>query len=283
VHPEEFTQLFNTILINVTAFFRDAAAWTCLATEVIPRITAGEGADQPLRVWSASCASGEEAYTLAIVLAEHLGLETFRRRVKIYATDVDEDALLQGRQASYSARDLNLEGLQKTLEELYIAEEELRQQNEELTATHLAVEAERQRYRELFDLAPDGYLVTDAMGTIREANRVAAALLAVHQDHLVGKPLIVFVTKKQRRSFGTRLAQLPQRERVKDWEVCLQPRGGTPFYAAITVAAVRDPQGTLVGLRWLLRDITARKASSESIQQLRARLAAEQQRLESLV
>jgi two-component system CheB/CheR fusion protein len=106
VHPEEFPQLFNTILINVTAFFRDTAAWAILATEVIPQIVANKGADQPIRVWSAGCASGEEAYTLAIVLAEHLGLEGFRRRVKIYATDVDEEALLQARQASYSAKDL---------------------------------------------------------------------------------------------------------------------------------------------------------------------------------
>jgi two-component system CheB/CheR fusion protein len=106
VHPEEFVPLFNTILINVTAFFRDAAAWDCLAQEVLPDIVAGKKAGEPIRVWSAGCASGEEAYTLAMVLAEILGSEAFRQRVKIYATDVDEDALVQARQASYSARDV---------------------------------------------------------------------------------------------------------------------------------------------------------------------------------
>ena len=106
VHPEEFIQLFNTILINVTGFFRDTAAWEFLAAEVILRLIAGKQPHEPIRVWSAGCASGEEAYTLAIVLAEALGLESFRQRVKIYATDVDEEALVQARQASYSARDL---------------------------------------------------------------------------------------------------------------------------------------------------------------------------------
>jgi two-component system CheB/CheR fusion protein len=106
VHPEEFIQLFNTILINVTGFLRDTAAWECLADEVIPRLITGKQPHEPIRVWSAGCASGEEAYTLAMVLGEALGLESFRQRVKIYATDADEEALVQARQASYSARDL---------------------------------------------------------------------------------------------------------------------------------------------------------------------------------
>jgi two-component system CheB/CheR fusion protein len=106
VHPEEFAQLFNTILINVTAFFRDAPAWDYLAQEVIPQIVAGRPTGEPIRVWSAGCASGEEAYTLAMVLAEALGAQDFRQYVKIYATDVDEEALTQARHASYSTTDL---------------------------------------------------------------------------------------------------------------------------------------------------------------------------------
>ena len=106
VHPEEFMQLFNTILINVTGFFRDQAAWEYLGREAIPRLLAGKAADEPVRAWSAGCASGEEAYTVAIVLAEALGVDAFRRRVKVYATDVDEEALTQARQASYPIRAL---------------------------------------------------------------------------------------------------------------------------------------------------------------------------------
>jgi two-component system, chemotaxis family, CheB/CheR fusion protein len=104
VHPEEFGLLFNTILINVTAFFRDAPAWAFLASEIIPQLISGKLPGAPIRVWSAGCASGEEAYTMAIILAEALGWDEFRHRVKIYATDVDEHALAQARQAIYDAK-----------------------------------------------------------------------------------------------------------------------------------------------------------------------------------
>ncbi|GID90900.1 CheR family methyltransferase [Amorphoplanes digitatis] len=106
VHPEEFTALFNTILINVTSFFRDVEAWDHLRTEVIPALLAAKETGAPIRVWSAGCASGEEAYSLAIMLSEILGVDEFRHRVKIYATDVDEEGLTAARHASYSERDL---------------------------------------------------------------------------------------------------------------------------------------------------------------------------------
>ncbi|HLW16331.1 MAG TPA: CheR family methyltransferase, partial [Actinomycetota bacterium] len=106
VHPEEFPQLFDTILINVTSFFRDPQAWTYVTDIVLPEILAGKDATDPIRVWSAACASGEEVYTLAMVLAEKLGMKAFKERVKIYATDVDEHALSQARAASYTPKDV---------------------------------------------------------------------------------------------------------------------------------------------------------------------------------
>src|SRR5215216_6686197 len=117
VDPEEFTQLFNTILLNVTGFFRDPPAWGYLAAEILPRILADKGEDEPIRIWSAGCASGEEAYTLAMLTAETLGLEAVRERVKIYATDVDEEALTQARQARYTAK--QIEGVPPELLERY--------------------------------------------------------------------------------------------------------------------------------------------------------------------
>ena len=107
VHPDEFKTLFNTILINVTAFFRDPLAWEYLAKEIIPNILKNKQKNEQVRIWSAGCASGEEAYTLAIILAEILGIDDFRHRVKIYATDIDEEALNQARQASYSAKNIH--------------------------------------------------------------------------------------------------------------------------------------------------------------------------------
>jgi two-component system, chemotaxis family, CheB/CheR fusion protein len=106
VAPDEFTQLFDTILINVTGFYRDKAAWSYVAEEVVPQILSDVPVDEPIRVWSAACATGEEAYTLAMVLAEALGEDDFQRRVKIYATDVDEDALTRARQAEYAGDSL---------------------------------------------------------------------------------------------------------------------------------------------------------------------------------
>ena len=106
VHQDEFLALFNTILINVTAFFRDKEAWSYIEKSVVPAILAAKEDPKPIRIWGAGCASGEEACTVAMLFAEALGPEAFRRRVKIYATDLDEDALCSSRAASYSDRDL---------------------------------------------------------------------------------------------------------------------------------------------------------------------------------
>lgn len=104
VRPEEFAHLFDTILINVTKFFRDDETWQYLQSEVIPRILAVKKPDPSIRVWCAGVASGEEAYTVAMALAEAMGEDAFRARVKIYATDLDDSALNEGRLASYTAK-----------------------------------------------------------------------------------------------------------------------------------------------------------------------------------
>lgn len=116
-HPAEFADLLNTVLINVTSFFRDADAWEALRTDVLPQlIEAGRGRDL-LRFWSVGCATGEEPYSLAILLAELLGPAEFSRRVKIYATDLDDAALGAARHASYLPRDM--EGVPEELRAKY--------------------------------------------------------------------------------------------------------------------------------------------------------------------
>lgn len=107
VHPEEFRLLFNTILINVTSFFRDPAAWQYMRDCIVPQIIANRSGNEQIRIWSAACASGEEAYSLAILFAEALGPDEFRERVKIYATDADEAILREARQACYPLRALD--------------------------------------------------------------------------------------------------------------------------------------------------------------------------------
>src|ERR1044071_43273 len=117
VHPEEYGQLFDTLLINVTEFFRDPPAWEHLRDDVLPDLLAAKEAEAPIRVWSAGCASGQEAYSAAIVLAELLGEEAYLKRVKIYATDVDEDALTTARHAIYTQK--QLEGMPEGLRSKY--------------------------------------------------------------------------------------------------------------------------------------------------------------------
>ena len=103
---DEFNALFNTILINVTGFFRDATAWQYLQGEVLPGILANRDPDSEIRVWSAGCSSGEEAYSLAIAFAELIGVQGFTERVKIYGTDIDEEALHDARAGHYPAKAL---------------------------------------------------------------------------------------------------------------------------------------------------------------------------------
>ena len=115
---DEFRMLFNTILINVTSFFRDRESWRFLQHEVLPRVVADVEAGAEIRIWSAGCASGEEPYSLAIMCAEALGLDEFLVRVKIYATDVDDEALRDARAGVYAARDL--ESLAPDLRDRYL-------------------------------------------------------------------------------------------------------------------------------------------------------------------
>jgi two-component system CheB/CheR fusion protein len=103
---DEFRALFNTILINVTSMFRDPDAWAFLEGEVLPDILANAEPEAEIRVWSAGCSSGEEAYSLLMMFAEAMGVDACLRRVKIYATDVDEDALRDARSGLYPARSL---------------------------------------------------------------------------------------------------------------------------------------------------------------------------------
>jgi signal transduction histidine kinase len=125
-----------------------------------------------------------------------------------------------------------------SIEELNVSIEELQQQNDELMAARAAVESERQHYQELFDFAPDGYVVTDLAGSIQEANLAAAGLIRVRQDFLIHKPLISYVAQED------------------------HPRGAPSFPVAVTASTDQSKPSTgadAVGVRWMLRDITERR------------------------
>jgi two-component system, chemotaxis family, CheB/CheR fusion protein len=101
--PAEANELLNIVLINVTEFFRDPSAWEFIRVNVLPDLLKTNGAGRSFRAWSAGCSSGEEAYSLAIIVANHLGDHVSDFDVKIYATDIDDNALNLARRGEYSA------------------------------------------------------------------------------------------------------------------------------------------------------------------------------------
>ena len=104
--PAEAEALFQDLLINVTAFFRDPEMFDLMRREVIPPIVAASGPDRPIRVWVPGCSSGEEAYSIAILIAEGLARAKAKPEVQIFATDIDEEMLARARAGTYMQSDV---------------------------------------------------------------------------------------------------------------------------------------------------------------------------------
>ena len=155
--------------------------------------------------------------------------------------------------------------LYNTSKIVQLAAEELHQQNEELIQTRNWLESERQHYQELFEFAPDAYLVTNTEGIIQEANFTTVKLLNVSKQFLVGKPMINFVPLEERQHLRTELIELSQSDRVKELLIRLQQHHGELFDAALTVAVARNPQGKATSLRWVLRNISERKGVESAV------------------
>ncbi|MEH2240983.1 PAS domain-containing sensor histidine kinase [Nostoc sp.] len=157
------------------------------------------------------------------------------------------------------------------LEELQIANEDLQQQNEELFKAQQDLLAQRQRYQELFEEVPDAYLVTDTNGVIQEANSAASTLLNISKRFLLGELLEIYVLEKEMIAFHLKLTHLRDHAEIADWkmqewEVNLQPLNRTPIITAVKVVAIRNQYSQLVGLRWLLRDISESKRTQAKLQ-----------------
>src|SRR5262249_21732535 len=100
-NPDEVTLLFRDLLIGVTNFFRDPGAFELLEKTVIPAIFEGKGASDTVRIWVPGCATGEEVYSIAILLREHLDTLRVTPKVQIFATDIDDHALVVARTGRY--------------------------------------------------------------------------------------------------------------------------------------------------------------------------------------
>ncbi len=115
-HPGELADLLRDLLISVTNFFRDPDAFAALANEVLPRMFAGKGPNDQVRVWVTGCATGEEAYSLGILLLEHAATLRKPPALQIFATDIDERALAEARVGTYPeaiSADVSAERLQR--------------------------------------------------------------------------------------------------------------------------------------------------------------------------
>jgi PAS domain S-box-containing protein len=170
-----------------------------------------------------------------------------------------------------SERETHVE-LLEALEELRVADEELRQQNEELMASRDLIDRERQKFFELFDFAPDAYVVTDTNGTVREANAAASQLLGVPRQFLVGKPLSVYFDDASRAMHRHQLDQLCGVARIDDWEISLRPRGGQQVPVSVSVGRISARDKSITGFRWILRDISKRKMAESEVHHLNREL-----------
>ncbi len=145
--------------------------------------------------------------------------------------------------------------------------EELGQQNQQLAASRVALEDERRRYQELFEFAPDGYLVTDREGTIFEANSAALKLFKVERDFIIGKQLSDFVVPEESERYNRILKELQESAMQKtcDWRIVLKSGENKIFPASFTAGAVCNVEGEVIGLRWLFSDISWRKKMEEEM------------------
>ena len=132
-HPDEVHALFADLLISVTTFFRDPEAWQALAEQVIPRLFDENPAHAKIRAWVPGCATGEEAYSLAMLLLEEAHRRNRWPGIQIFASDLDPGALATGREGRYPqtiAADVSEERLQRffrTDGEQYVVSKEVRE------------------------------------------------------------------------------------------------------------------------------------------------------------
>jgi PAS domain S-box-containing protein len=165
-----------------------------------------------------------------------------------------------------------VEDLRLALEELRVADEELRQQNEELNAAHRELDNERCRYQELFELAPDAYLVTSLTGIIREANQSATSLFGIAPQFLTGKALAAYIASEDRPRFRALLSDRVRSGRRHTTLFRLRTRRGKRLVAELTYSVAEGFDGKPVGIRWLIRDVSEQERLARQIRTLNADL-----------
>ena len=211
--------------------------------------------------------------------------EAVRFKSEIEAVSEHLGTLRQALTKSYNSElEESVEELAACLEELRVAEEELYEKDQSLAEASADLRNEHRRYRDLFEFSPDGYLVTDSKGVVREANLIAAKMLQVRRDRLLGKPIVIFLPQgvhdhllDQFRSVGDL-----DSSRVHKVQTKVHPRRGVPFYASITSSVIHDAKGKQAGLRLLIRDITESKQREDDLNNSKNELRALAARLQEI-
>ncbi|HSS71201.1 MAG TPA: PAS domain S-box protein [Casimicrobiaceae bacterium] len=159
-----------------------------------------------------------------------------------------------------------LEQLSIALHELQVSAEELREQNEALSSAEGTIAAERERYQDLYNFSPDGYLVTDSRGTIRAANGMAGEILGIESERLAGKPLSAFVPLDHRPAFRTLVNEMAAgRDGVRTFETVLLRGSETSFAAVLRVVASGRTGRGATELRWTLRDVSEQTKTRQAL------------------
>ena len=189
----------------------------------------------------------------------------------------DMDATISGLNPNMATSLENvLEDLKRIFEELRVFEEELRVQKEKLTVTHDAVHVERLQYEELFEFAPNPYLVTDGSGIVIQANRSAATLLGVPARSLPGKALASYIVKEDQPRFRMIISAIPRDGDSRTAGFRLQPREGEVLEAELTYSATPSSTGeTRDQIRWMARDVSEHERTVRQIRALNIELESE--------
>lgn len=190
----------------------------------------------------------------------HLGLE-------LIAASIQQLYELEHIAATSVSSSLEIETKNLNLED---AINVLRDSLTELQINQRSQLVELERYRELFDFAPDGYFVTDANGAITEANRAAMLMFG---SLPIGQNLENFVYPTYKEQFQRLIGQLQRGQNIKSLDFKMQFPTGQPFDASFTIISMRDlSDGKVIGMRWWIQDITQRKQETDKLQQSHQRL-----------
>jgi PAS domain S-box-containing protein len=183
-------------------------------------------------------------------------VQTLRQRVQLLyqqgGSSIQSDAVLSRA----------FEELAHALEELQAADQALHHQRDELLNRQAALDLECQRYKDLFEHAPAGYLVTSIDGAIRQANSAALRLLDTTDRAIVGRSLAIFVPEGQRRILREQIAELLQATEPQEWQISMCSWEGAPIEARVTASVLRGSSGRPLALYWLIHALGESRAAA---------------------